>query len=296
MNRKIHSLCIQAEVQSEMNITLFAHIKLHVFFSQRGSVEGEGCLAGPLVSVLSCPLLSSRLFRLGASVTVMTTVNVSLSSEAAADDRAGKLACRIGFELNWPECTFHTWLTTPAPPFLLPPSACFIWSLPPPPPPGFSSGRTAKARPFTCWNWGAFYIYLPVWRGIGCCQCRAPSEENPSASRVRGGPMITVPSSLGLDACLCGGGEPHKVTPVCSECKVTLVCCICRCWWEMNRVPVVHSHPTPSPCTWEDICLTFLMQLGKWGGVCDVERRCRYAFVSEFSALSTKSRALKPST
>ncbi len=44
---------------------------------------------------------------------------------------------------------------------------------------------------------------------------------------------------------VCGGGEPHKVTPVCSECKVTLVCCICRCWWEMNRVPVVCSHPTP---------------------------------------------------
>lgn len=279
MNRKIHSLCIQAGVQNEMNITLFAHIKLcfFVFFSKEVQLRGRVVL--PALRWVSCPLLSSRFFRLGASVTVMTTVNVSLSSEAAADDRAGKLACRIGFELNWPECTFHTWLTTPAPPFyFLPPTALSGPCLPPPP--DFSSGRTEKARPFTCWNWGAFYIYLPVWRGIGCCQRRAPSEEYPSASRVRGGPMITVPSSLGLDVCVCGGGEPHKVTPVCSECKVTLVCCICRCWWEMNRVPVVRSHPTPSLCTWEDICLTFLMQLGKWGRVCDVERRCRYAFVS----------------
>ncbi len=159
----------------------FAHLKLCIFFSREVQLRGRVVLLA--LRWVSCPLLSSRLFRLGASVTVMTTVNVSLSSEAAAADRAGKLACRIGFELNWPDCTFHTWLTTPAPPSSTPALSgpCL------PPPPGFSSGRTEKARPFTCWNWGAFYIYLPAWRGIGCCQHRVPSKEYPSTSRVHGG-------------------------------------------------------------------------------------------------------------
>lgn len=33
---------------------------------------------------------------------------LSFPRRVAADDRAGKLCCRIGFELNWPDCTFGT--------------------------------------------------------------------------------------------------------------------------------------------------------------------------------------------
>lgn len=98
-----------------MNMQLFFFSSKALYFFSR-EVQLRGRVVLLVLRWVSCPLLSSRLFRLGASVTVMTTVNVSLSSEAAADDRAGKLACRIGFELNWPDCTFHTWLTTPAPP------------------------------------------------------------------------------------------------------------------------------------------------------------------------------------
>ncbi len=101
----------------------FFYLKLCIFFSREVQLRGRVVLLA--LRWVSCPLLSSRLFRLGASVTVMTTVNVSLSSEAAAADRAGKLACRIGFELNWPDCTFHTWLTTPAPP-----SSCLLYLVP----------------------------------------------------------------------------------------------------------------------------------------------------------------------